>query len=276
MYNLWLKEQADEWTKVAHKSSKNNPLTGANSIPLGTTCVLCPAFQNSKSLKSAHKFAITHFKPVFNPGLKGILCPVPTQGIHFGPLYRSETTPTCQSCGRAGHFSGNCRVQPRVARPGGNVATTFGDRPRTQSLPSGLRAGNKDIIFTSFGHYSSIRLGISPPPPLIVPWSHSWSITAPEFEDFEDESLVVIPAPPKPAIFSSFGDYAIAVLRFCSALATVHVAWSLKTPITVASAAPLSQEKMAFCFVDPQPFLPQGAQRMLIENHPLMQRVITG
>jgi hypothetical protein len=33
---------------------------------------------------------------------------------------------------------------------------------------------------------------------------------------------------------------------------------------------------MAFRFVDPQPFLPAGAQRMMIQGRPLMQRVITG
>ena len=33
---------------------------------------------------------------------------------------------------------------------------------------------------------------------------------------------------------------------------------------------------MAFRFVDPWPFLPQGAQRVMVEGIPLMQRVVTG
>lgn len=33
---------------------------------------------------------------------------------------------------------------------------------------------------------------------------------------------------------------------------------------------------MAFRFVDPQPFLPHGAQWMLIQGRPLLQRVVTG
>lgn len=33
---------------------------------------------------------------------------------------------------------------------------------------------------------------------------------------------------------------------------------------------------MAFRFVDPTPFPPQGAQRMMIQGRPLMKQVITG
>jgi hypothetical protein len=36
------------------------------------------------------------------------------------------------------------------------------------------------------------------------------------------------------------------------------------------------QARMAFHFVDPRPFLPQGAQRVMVEGRPLMQRVVTG
>jgi hypothetical protein len=33
---------------------------------------------------------------------------------------------------------------------------------------------------------------------------------------------------------------------------------------------------MAFQFVDPRPFIPNGAQRMMIPGRPLMKRVVTG
>jgi len=33
---------------------------------------------------------------------------------------------------------------------------------------------------------------------------------------------------------------------------------------------------MAFRFVDPQPFIPHGAQRVMVPGRPLMKRVVTG
>lgn len=90
------------------------------------------------------------------------------------------------------------------------------------------------------------------------------------------------PSPPtapsrRSILFASFGEYARTVLGISSPPALVHVAWHVKTPIIVA---PLpfnhSQEAMAFRFVDPTPFLPHGAQRVMVPGRPLMKRLVTG
>lgn len=56
----------------------------------------------------------------------------------------------------------------------------------------------------------------------------------------------------------------------------IHVAWFQETPVTVASSASHSnlQGRMAYQFVDPQPFLPPGVQRVMVLGRPLMQRVV--
>jgi hypothetical protein len=33
---------------------------------------------------------------------------------------------------------------------------------------------------------------------------------------------------------------------------------------------------MVFRFVDPHPFMPDGAQRLMIDGRPVMKRVVTG
>lgn len=96
---------------------------------------------------------------------------------------------------------------------------------------------------------------------------------APEFVDD-------LPPPPSqsvsmalhPLIFSSFGEYARRSLGILLQPPPVHVAWELETPFTVASSSPSSnlQATMAFRFVDPRPFLPQGAQRVMVEGRPLI------
>lgn len=68
----------------------------------------------------------------------------------------------------------------------------------------------------------------------------------------------------RPPVFSSFGEFAAAKLGLSHPPALVHVAWHDKTPFTVALPASAAQRKMVFRFVDPQPFLPAGAQRMMI------------
>jgi hypothetical protein len=42
------------------------------------------------------------------------------------------------------------------------------------------------------------------------------------------------------------------------------------------NTASVPQDTMAFRFVDPTPFLPAGAQLVMVQGQPLMQRVITG
>jgi len=49
-----------------------------------------------------------------------------------------------------------------------------------------------------------------------------------------------------------------------------------KPPITVAPLPSNLQDAMAFWFVDPQPFIPNGAQRIMVPDRPPMKRVVTG
>lgn len=55
-----------------------------------------------------------------------------------------------------------------------------------------------------------------------------------------------------------------------------HVAWVEKTSITVAFSSSDPQDAMAFQFVDPCPFIPNGAQWVMVPGRPLMNRVVTG
>jgi hypothetical protein len=76
--------------------------------------------------------------------------------------------------------------------------------------------------------------------------------------------------------FASFGEYARASLGTASPPPTIHIAWVQKTLITVESLPSNSREAMAFRFVDPRPFIPNGAQRIMVPSRPLMKRVVTG
>lgn len=78
---------------------------------------------------------------------------------------------------------------------------------------------------------------------------------------------------PSSITFSSFSEYASCVLSIHHRRATVHVAWFLKTPISVTVPAASS---MAFRFVDPTPFMPQWSQKVMVPGRPVMQSVVTG
>lgn len=117
---------------------------------------------------------------------------------------------------------------------------------------------------------------------VIIPWSRSWRIAAPEFLDddvVEETAPAIIGASPLPAppVFASFGEYAKSVLAFSSIPPVRHIFWQEKTPI-VATVTPADSVKraLAFCFVDPAPFLPPGTQRMMVDGRPLMRRVVVG
>ena len=92
-------EQSSEWTDVVKKSSKSQPLTGANLVQLGTRRVLRPSFQNLGAVKQAHQSAFNRIKPAltlaFNPALKGIVGPLltrPQMGINSSGPFR-QTRP---------------------------------------------------------------------------------------------------------------------------------------------------------------------------------------
>lgn len=123
----------------------------------------------------------------------------------------SNNGPACQSCGRSGHQSGRCCFPPRTSRLAGNVAPASGERP---TLPNGPSTGYKTACCSSFADYSKSHLGVSPPPPLIIPWCQTWKITAPEFDDDSPSPspAVTTVIPNQPPIFTSFGEFARAKL----------------------------------------------------------------
>jgi hypothetical protein len=51
---------------------------------------------------------------------------------------------------------------------------------------------------------------------------------------------------------------------------------SLGLLITVAFSSSDPQDAMAFQFVDPHPFIPNGAQWVMVPGRPLMNRAVTG
>lgn len=135
-------------------------------------------------------------------------------------------------------------------------------------------------LFASFGDLFTHFTSITPPNPITVPWFTPWCISAPEFIDCDDDDEVpnLVTASPSPSsapsIFSCFGEFAFVVLGL-SRKPTVHVLWEEKTPITTVNPSPL-QSDMAFRLVDPEPFMPLGAQRRVVNGRPVMRRVVIG
>jgi hypothetical protein len=80
---------------------------------------------------------------------------------------------------------------------------------------------------------------------------------APEFVDDPDEeasttvfvSTDPAPAPPQPCCFTSFGEFASAILGTSAPKLTLHIFSEEKTP--VATIPPPLQQPMAFRLVDP-------------------------
>jgi hypothetical protein len=100
---------------------------------------------------------------------------------------------------------------------------------------------------------------------------------APEFDvdsDSPPPSPVVVPAERVEQRFTSFGEFALVVLSIRSSSLVTHIAWEEKTPTVTVLPSSSSQASMAYRFVDPAPFMPNGAQRVLISGRPLMKRVI--
>jgi hypothetical protein len=76
--------------------------------------------------------------------------------------------------------------------------------------------------------------------------------------------------------FSSFGEYARALFAIAHPLLLFHEPWVEKTPITVPFSSFDPQDAMAFQFVDPLPFIPNGSQWVMVPGRSLMNRVVTG
>jgi hypothetical protein len=93
---------------------------------------------------------------------------------------------------------------------------------------------------------------------------------------FPDDEVALAPSLSSPSvfIFSSFGEYAQFVLGFRSH-SIHHVFWEEKSLVAMV-ASPNLQNAMTFCFIDPTPFMPPGAERQMIEACPLMRHVVVG
>lgn len=140
-----------------------------------------------------------------------------------------------------------------------------------ESLTGGPR------LYSSFADYFTQTNGIVPPPPITVPWSRTWRLAAPEFDNDEEvpPSAASSSSPATANIHcSSFGEFAYRILGIRSLHSILHVPWTEKTPMlnTVQS----SESKMAYRFVNPAPFMPPRAQRVIVPGRPTMMRVVTG
>lgn len=305
-FRRWCIEEKALWTEVSRKSSPSSklvrpPLTGANSVPVRRLHGQ-DVFLNSNSLPVHNSFhhgrksvfnrmqlnekTVNHKRaplpPPFNrPGILGSW-PSPQNPSLIRPI-------RCWACSSFGHIAAGCNVSPRLARPnvGEHAPSPSGDH--RSSMTYGPRV-HKPRSFHSFQDFFTQCTGKCPLPPILVPWSLSWSIKAPEFLDEDDDEVSVAPptvSPPAvpsalpvaPPIFSSFGEFARSVLGSIAPVRTVHVFWSLKTPVsspdTVTSSLH-SQSKMAFRLIDPTPFLPVGMQRQIVQGRPVMRRVVVG
>lgn len=200
---------------------------------------------------------------------------------HSRPAFRSAHKSGSAHCGSGLETSG---FAPRLVRHHVSPPVTVITPSRSAASPS-MTAGAQVRRYESFGLYFHQATGRLPPPPKIIPWSRSWRITAPKFLDDDaaeapayETSIVHTTTPPRethPRVFQSFGEFTCANLHLPSPKPTVHVFWEEKTP-TATVSSPSSQSEMAFRFVDPAPFMPLGAQRMIVDDRPLMCRVVIG
>lgn len=158
-------------------------------------------------------------------------------------------------------------------------------RVHSASIPTeSLISGPAAPIFSSFGALFKHFTGITPPPSVTIPWSHAWRLKAPDFEGDDDDevetpatasSSLTRPLVPAPRRFSNLSEYAAACLRGPQPpLPIKHVFWR-ENP-TQSPPSSLPQAGMAFRLVDPTPFMPPGAQRMVVNGRPTMRRVVTG
>jgi len=282
------------------------PLTGANTVPLRHG----PSASSSKFMENLNfKFAINSgrvsvFKrinskinvgsncstvpciqagvlgPILNPkrilsgyGPPLLLCSKCLSPTHSWSSCNSYTR--CRRCLCFGHVSGACIILPHSSRS--IPANSWGHRS-TESLNEGPARQVTPRIYRTFADYikeSSRKHSI--PTPVIVPWSLSWRLQAPEFDE-DDEPPPVVPAITPSAVSSinrpSLGESDYIRLGVFHSTIKTHVSWALKTPTSATVATELPA--MAYRFVDPTPFMPPWGQRVIVPGHPAMHRVVTG
>jgi len=234
-YKNWLAEERDSWTSVGKKGPDSKtlvclPLTGANTVPLRHG----PSASSSKFMKNSNfKFAINSgrvsvFKRInskINVGSNCSTVPCIQAGV-LGPILKPEcilsgygpplllcskclslahswsscnSYTRCRRCLCFGHVSGACIISPRSSRS--IPANSWGHRS-TESLNEGPARQVTPRIYRTFADYIKESSGKhSIPTPVIVPWSLSWRLQAPEFDE-DDEPPPVVPAVTPSAVSS--------------------------------------------------------------------------
>lgn len=252
-FRRWELEQASEWQHVSRRGpppSSSVPLTGANRVPL----------RERRPFSSISKL---------NPG--------PNHSGNHVRQSRPSWAPAVFSSNR--QLPGLLGKQPFLAR-------SFFPGKRGPTL-SQNKAPN---------HHFTSYTGKPSPPPISVPWKLSWKVTAPEFIDDDEDEVVPPPIvtlssdllqssavepstapPPQSTILASVpgGECESMIPVFSKLKRIIHVPWQQKPPPPKLPSSQSPQE-MAFRLVDPEPFMPQGAQRRIVPGRPVMRRVVTG
>jgi hypothetical protein len=214
-------------------------------------------FQHSKNLQHSKHFTaqpsvfsrlkFPNSVPLFSPHSKGILSPPPNNGhrLNGGNLksWASSQGRSCLNCGRTSHREGKCWFPPQNLR---SVNSSPLHHAPSTSTAAQLREPPR---FSSFSDYYSRGLRLPPSPLVIVPWSRTWRLKAP---DFLDESPPPSPLPvttlvSQPPRFSSFSEFASSVLGISPIPPPLHLAWIQKT--TLATVLLLSPLRHLWCFV---------------------------
>lgn len=306
-FRRWCIEEQALWREVSRKSSSTSklvrpPLTGANSVPVhqihGNNFLNSKYFSSHNSIHHARNSVFNRLhlnEKTVNHKRANLPSPFNLPGIlgkgPFAPLNipgRNLSWPIrCWACSSYGHSVADCTLPPRLARPDvrRHASSPSGDHQISSTMTAGPRT-LKPRSFLSFQDYFTQCTGKCPPTPILVPWSCSWSIKAPEFLDDDDDEVSTTSSPTpslsdtsSAPIFNTFGEFARSVLGIISFPPVTHVSWVLKTqissPATVAQSLQ-PHSAMAFRLVDPTPFLPVGMQRQVVHGRPVMRRVVVG
>lgn len=299
----WEQEQANEWVHITNKNATNRVcLSEPNSIPVHQNPRVhrsqrhgcrSPAFRDHRSVFERISYSINYLNQhsfgdnsAFNLdapfgkrySFEGILGPKPVSI----PSRTSIAGPPVSNAGPrsdTGHVFGRCQFPPRSQRPSSDSAVFASSPPQChrsdQSLPGG--PAKNPVVYSSVQEFSTRVLGISPPSPITIPWSLAWKISVPEFDDDEEVVSPAATLPAGPPTFATFGEFGRAVLGLRFPSSVRHFPWSIKTlTATMPSSSSSDQATMAYRLVDPAPFMPQGAQRLMIPGRPLVRRVVTG
>lgn len=129
----------------------------------------------------------------------------------------------CRKCLGFGHNSGTSIITSRF--------TCLSSPVSAPSLPPrSLKSGPP--VYHSFAYYFYKISSVPPSPSTVIPWSRTWHLATPEFDD-DDPS----PESQSPLVtvdgltLSSFGEFANRALGISHVPPVLHIAWSLKTQL---------------------------------------------